>query len=556
MNQYTSPNPTASPTPYLNFPATVVLKHLKHSLATSEDTGPTYIDASPLSADEYSPVDRTDEQKHTHHMYNGSHHRPSATYTNNMNRGKEPRKHNMNIQFSHSGLKHVEHRKEMDPSVSTCDFTLKNRKNGHTKMLSSRYNDTLTWRMDPSISLSDFTLTVIGINDKDAIKKHRNAKKEKKKKKQDKRRDNWMVEGLYLDMSKSDDENESGGECRSTVNDTDHRGCDQEHRSVARVHSTISGTKASNYPVVEKYHLHKVNLAVGQRSYNYFARLFQKETSNTSSQSIEMPLSCLPAIPAMLDFLYHPDPTISVFATTATAIPLRYLGTILGSRSQFESATHFLHMDLCPKTAIEYLQHAELYNQKKLADVCVRICAESFDKLKITWFASLSPRLMKRILRSRNLTHSIDCKALCSKIASYCRCQLHKIDGRTLLSLTDAKVMPLVCPEEALFFIQIMIRLGMDMEDRNHDDYISSKERSLYERCIHAAPMIVQGVIDSLSQCNDVGDRKSPYVCHRRPSRQAKNACGEYSRLPPLIKVDLLEYALAEQQKKDASYDR
>mmetsp|Transcript_1378 Transcript_1378/g.2891 ORF Transcript_1378/g.2891 Transcript_1378/m.2891 type:complete len:568 (-) Transcript_1378:190-1893(-) len=553
-------DPAYSPT---RFPPTVVFKHVKHhrgaTISSSEGTGTTYIETSPLSTEQYSPVNtvhHSHKQKPNHHRYNGSHHRPAAISTKKKNRKNESDHHESN-HFRYSSVNHNEQREandeRQDPSKFTSEFSLEHREHKkHTQTSElTRHNETLIWRMDPSISLSDLTLTIVGINDKNAIEKYLGAKKQKKK--QSKRRDTWIVDGLYLDISQSAEDDESVEDCRNTIDDKYHG---QEHRSDVHVHSTISGTKASTYPVVEKYYLHKVNLAVGMRSCDYFARLFQKKcTSNNSNHSIELPLSCLPAIPAMLDYLYHPDPMTPIHATTATAIPLRYLGALLGNRSLFESATSFLHMDLRPKTAIEYLQHAELYHQKKLAEVCIRVIAQSFDQLKITWFASLAPTLMKKILHSRHFTRSIDSNTVCSKIASYCRCQLHKIDRATLLSLTSTKVMPVVCQEEALFFIQIMIRLGMDTEDRSHDDCISYKERSLYERCIDAAPMVVQGVIDSLSQDNNAVDMKLPHGSRRRPSRQTKNACGDYSRLPPQIKVDLLEYALAKQQKKDVSAD-
>ncbi|KAL7544059.1 hypothetical protein ACHAXR_013563 [Thalassiosira sp. AJA248-18] len=508
-------------------PSTVVLlDHLNRrreaTIGSSEGTGLTCIETSPLSTEQH-PSDtehHRDNQKTIHRMYNGSHNSSEKATIKTKNYKKR---------VSH------QHNSSSRPN-SVRNHAL------------AMHSETLTWQMDPTISLSDFTLIVIGIDDKNAIEKYVCAKK--KKKRQSKRRDKWMVDGLYLDMSQSEDQSDE--DCRDMDDIKEHMLW--EHRSDIHVNSTLSGTKTSNYPVVEMYHLHRVQLAVGSRSCDYFARLFQKkDTSEDKKHSIEVPISCLSAIPVMLDYIYNPDPTATVHATTATAIPLRYLATLLGNRPLFEDATHFLHVDLRPETAVDYLQQAELYQQKKLAKVCIRICAERFDELKITWFASLAPHLMKKILHSRHLTRAIDSMTLCSKIASYIRCQMHKIDRKMMLTLTTEKVMPLVCPEEALFFIQMMIRLGMDMEDPNHDRHISSKENSLYERCIYAVPNVVTGVIDSLTQGN-MGDM-SPDGYRRKASRQTKNACGDYSRLPAEIKVDLLEYALAKQQKTSVEAD-
>lgn len=177
----------------------------------------------------------------------------------------------------------------------------------------------------------------------------------------------------------------------------------------------------------------------------------------------------------------------------------------------------------------------DLYQQKKLVEVCIRLCAEKFDRLKITWLASLSSNLMKRILYSRYFTTTIDSKVLSSKLASYCRCQLHKIDTSTLLFLTNIKIMPMVCPQEALFYIQIMIRLGLNMDDK--------RAKSLYDRCIDASTDIVQVVCQERGGITD--DVAGKYT--GQTSRLIRTARVDYSRLPPNVKVDLLEYALSKQ---------
>ncbi|KAL7547905.1 hypothetical protein ACHAWF_011174 [Thalassiosira exigua] len=531
------------------FPSTVILDPLRRrrrgDATHHDDARPTLIETSPLSPEDRSPVsviENFDNQKSTRRAYNSSH-RSLVKKTTTTNRRKKEHNHHGNKSRLNSDL-------DRDNATSLDRRQHhEHQKRAHQKTSLRHHNDTLTWRMDPSISLSDFTLTVIGLDDKIAIEKHLSEKKKRREEKQSRRRrEKWMVEGLYLDMSNSDDDGDDkfGGQHQS----------DTAHGSDVRAQSTLSGPKTSKYPVMKKYHLHRVNLAVGCRSCDYFAHLFQRKNAANSEHSIEVPISCLPAIPAMLDYIYHPDPRISVHATTATAIPLRHIGTLLGNRSLFDSATAFLHVDLRPETAIDYLQYSELYQQKKLANVCVRICAECFDELKVTWFASLAPYLMKRILYSSYFLQSLDRRVLCSRIASYCRCQLHKIDREMLLTLTRIEVMPVVCQDEALFFIQMMIRLGMDFDEHNRDHFISATERSLYERCIDAAPMIVNEVIGSLCQGNSEESVELQEDCHKKSSRRTKNVQCDYSRLPSQVKVDLLEYALAKQQQMRLDIDK
>lgn len=392
--------------------------------------------------------------------------------------------------------------------------------------------------MDPSNSMSDFCLTIIGVSDKDALKQTNNTRKRPIRK----RRDKWNVEGLFLDMSASEDD-------RNDV---------QQEEDLKQQRQRDAAT--SRYYLVRKqYHLHKVNLAVGPRSCDYFTHLFQKKQhkehseEGTNRHSIEVPMSCLDAIPAMFDYLYDTT-NDKVNVTAETAVSLRHLATLFGNRSLFDSATDFIQQDLSSETAITYLLHSDLFRQKKLSNVCINICAQEFHALKIRSLAMLPPYLMERILYSKHFRGDDRYNnAVCAKVAAYCRCQETNIDGRMLLALTDFRVMPEICPEEALFFIKFMIALGMDLKDDSEKDphNLSNGGRMLYERCVDAASSVVSGVIDSLCHTNgllppDIGDStRMPTVY----TRKNKMISADYSQLPSQVKVDLLEYALAKQQR-------
>ena len=541
------------------YPPDVISPPLYNAFSSGgrSSTPATSIETSPLSMEHYSPANAASaayvNKKNNHRVYNGSHHDHDHAYV------KSQRQRHISSHDRQKAMGHQQHGHNYNPSLKIDRFDsyrkeMKNeqnkRKSNNTHM-SQRLN-TLTWRMDPSESLSDYTLVVLGINDEEAVKQ-RNTKV-KGKTKHSRRKDKWMVEGLYLDASHSyenndeccnddhDKEGKRGNEKDEYLNYTFTSSITGKPYSLTRSSTTARKANASNYPARKEYHLHKANLAVGPRSCDYFSRLFRRKQQQTAHgnsthqnnhHSIELPMSSLSAIPAMLDYIYSTDGSTPIHATTDTAVPLRYLATIFGNRSLFDAATEFLQRDLRPESCIPYLNHADLYRQKKLSEVCVRLCAEEFDQIKIRWLAMLPPHLVEEILYSKYFRSSSS-HAVCAKIASYCRCQENNIDGSTLSSLTDVRVMPQILPDEALFFIKFIISLGMDMED---DDNFQNG-RSLYERCIDASPSIVQAVIDSL--------------CHGRSTegnrRQQKNACGEYSQLPPQIKVDLLEYALAKQQ--------
>ena len=414
--------------------------------------------------------------------------------------------------YNHSADENIALESREEVHQTSRSATKQSKKCRRRKQPSSTRHKTLTWRMSPSVSLSDFTLSIIGIEDADAIHKHIQDKDKRGKKKRSIRRDQWMVEGLYLDMSESGEDD--GGCCVDVSKRTNEQ--------------LLEG----KYQRKEQYHLHKVNLAVGLRSCEYFSRLFHNNNSHDNSRItdhiLELPKSSLEAIPAMLDYLYDPNPTVQVNATTSTAIPLRYLGKLLGNPLLFDSATRFLLEDLRKDTAVSYLQQAYCYQQKKLAEVCARVCAENFIQTKMTYLSTLEPHLFKKVLYSKYFRPDVESRVICAKIASYCRCHDKSIPTKIFLSITSERVMQSICREEAIFFIQFMIGLGIDPAVDNQ------KASRLYERCILAAPNMMQEVVNSSR--------------NGKNGRIAKNASGSYQKLPPHIKVELLEFALTQQE--------
>lgn len=301
-------------------PSTVELKSISGS------TCPTY--TSPFSAQPISPLEPAT-------LYYDSRRKHRQTYSSSQYKAS-------------ARLLSDERVKGIAPHHST-----KHHQTHHTH----NHNDTLTWRMDPNNSLSDFTLTVTGMDDNKSIDAYMNTKK---KRRLEKKKQSGNTLPLYLNRNISDDI-----ECRNTANDKDSHSS-QEHR--IGPHTCL----------VETYHLHRASLAIGQKSCDYFMRLFQmndtvsslSSNSNNHHHSIEVPMSCLPAIPAMLDYIYDPNPNTNVHATTATAVQLRYLATLLGNHELFDSATQFLRMDLRPETAVEYLQLAVSVDQH----ACIKNC--------------------------------------------------------------------------------------------------------------------------------------------------------------------------------------
>ena len=462
---------------------------------------------SPISTDDLSPDDSGYlGQVNSHHMHNENHSKYPSQYAQDVTAASR-------TTFYH-------HRRHRSPTRVRKPT---NRKNDHLP------SNPLTWRMDPAESLSDFKLVVIGVSDRSAKSKHLKLHQPNHK-----RRQKWNVDGLYLDMSGSEDERDV----------LDNRVVNREETK----------KPIYKYTVRKEYHLHKVNLAVGPRSCDYFTQLLQRhkrrrnKDEEFSHHSIELPISCLNALPVFFDYIYALHAYNEVQATTKTAVAIRYLATVFGNRSVFNWAADFIQNDLRPETAITYLLEAELYGQKKLRNVCLQICAEEFDHIKIQQLATIPPPLMVNILYSNHFICADD-YLICSKIAAYCRCQENNIDGVMLLALTDASVMPEIFPTEALYFIKSMLSLGMNLNDYLGQNQDQCKVRELYERCISAAPSIVHEVLNSF--CNADNNREvnlGDVGISNAETRKIKMVCTDYRQLPPQVKVDLLEYALAKNQ--------
>lgn len=357
----------------------------------------------------------------------------------------------------------------------------------------------LSWRLHPDESLSDWTLTVASTDSVPCSPKRR----------------------------------------RRSVNAMDDAAA---HDNPAAAEDNLADAMS---PPSRKYHVHRAQLAVGPRRSDYFATLFKNRrrmlrSGDTSMENgadangtyIELKASAAAVFPTMLDFIYSPIST-PVEATTESAVALRHLASCFGIREMFNSFTEYIKGDLRPETAPTYLLEAATYKHDELIAASLKMCTESLQVIKLSTIVLLPPELFELVVRSPHLV--CESEVLSTRIASYCRCRPGGIDLETLLSLTDAEVMPRITPDESLFYIHLLSLLGVDLPDHSR----SGAAPTLYERCVAASPNVVRGALQV---------KHSPVCTHKSQfhDRHRQTTNKDYDDLPAGVKVDLLESTIAD----------
>ncbi|KAI2506478.1 BTB/POZ domain containing protein [Fragilaria crotonensis] len=361
----------------------------------------------------------------------------------------------------------------------------------------------LTWRLDPDESLSDWTLTVVANPD--------------------------LVE---QPSDEGDDENDD------SANDEK-----EEHRDDEQINPASPQRSQKRPPHLssKKYFVHRTQLAVGPRRSEYFAKLFRQHSNrkkrSASGTRIELRPSAADAFPAMLDFLYCAVGTPPQ-VTTETAVALRHLATCFGIRELFDAVTEFIKGDLSPETSPTYLLEADTYGHDKLRSAALRACAQNFENIKFSRIVTLTPSLLEEVVTSSDL--KVSSRILSARIASYCRCRPGMVDANMLQRLTRPDRMPEIAPEESLFFLHLISEVDEVCDDESLGGRRSGGQHSLYNRCLDASSNIVRVAVVS----KEKGSKK-------KVSTPARNAAKEYHSLPPIMKVDLLEYALSKSPSMD-----
>jgi hypothetical protein len=132
-----------------------------------------------------------------------------------------------------------------------------------------------------------------------------------------------------------------------------------------------SGDEVSKF-----YHCHKVVLAVGPRSLQYFETLFESSGLAEHSDSrtvLELHPITAAAMPVLLTYIYNGTMT----TTRDNATALLHLGRYFQGKAACKQVSNFIMNDLTGDTAATYLSQASIFNIEELAQEALKLCAKN-----------------------------------------------------------------------------------------------------------------------------------------------------------------------------------
>ena len=315
------------------------------------------------------------------------------------------------------------------------------------------------------------------------------------------------------------------------------------------------------------YHVHRAILGVAPRRSDYFAKAFLASgfaEGTTHSTELELEPSACDAFPIFLDFMYSGE----LEATTTLATALRHCAKYFVVSELYESINAFIQGDLNVTTAPTYFDEGETYADEKLQAAALSLCVDNFATIDVGNLERLPPPLFARIVSM--LVHPADGGVrLSAHVASYCRAHPNAVDAKMLRALTPADKMVFIDPSEAIFLLELSLKLALPGADGGTGVYSPSSvtaevaaadgDDTLRARCTRActdtwestlagvacaAPETKAAVSPSTAPGAEAASSEGPSSKRRRTEETAASLTTPYDRLPSDVKIELLEAAL------------
>ena len=205
------------------------------------------------------------------------------------------------------------------------------------------------------------------------------------------------------------------------------------------------------------YHVHKCVLSVGDRSCEYFARLFTNdhfaEAARRTSR-IPLPRLAANAFPFMLDYIYQCNEPLVVETETATA--LHFLGQYFENRELRWDAKQFWKTDLTLANCHVYYEHAKVFRDEKIINAVAKTCENNFHLLEpsspIVMVAD--PEFFLKIMEHSTIEKE-DSLRVSKLVAEVCNLSHKNLKADLFWALTNENFIPIIHLSVATDFLRL-----------------------------------------------------------------------------------------------------
>jgi BTB/POZ domain len=191
------------------------------------------------------------------------------------------------------------------------------------------------------------------------------------------------------------------------------------------------------------YHVHKAYLGTGPRNSLYFARVFQSQFSETSSQisTVSLPPKAAECFPDLLDFIYSEISDVKV-DSPASAAAIRFLANYFGMEALFNNVnTAFIGSNLSNDTVIDYVHESIRYGDESLGNAASLHLVNSISNGSLPWTEALATLPLSSLLAIVAGTAEAN-QNLGRIIIEYIKSDVHRVSSENVATLLDR-----LCPE-------------------------------------------------------------------------------------------------------------
>jgi len=194
------------------------------------------------------------------------------------------------------------------------------------------------------------------------------------------------------------------------------------------------------------YHVHKCVLAVGDRSCEYFTRLFTNdhfaEAARRTSR-IPLPRLAANAFPFMLDYMYQSNEPLVVETETATA--LHFLGQYFENRELRWDAKQYWKYDLTLANCHVYYEHAKVFRDEKIINAVAQTCENNFHLLEPSSPIVMvsDPEYFLNIMDHSTIGKE-DSLRVSRLVAEVCNLSHKNLKAGVFWAITDEKFIPII----------------------------------------------------------------------------------------------------------------